>query len=224
MLTSPAKVSDRKPASLLERAVAPVDVASLACFRIAFGAVMAWEVVRYFQKGWISTYYIAPQFHFTYYGFGWVKPWPGPWMYVHFAVLGLASLGIAAGLWYRLSAVVFFLGFTYVFLLEQTNYLNHFYLITLLGFVMIFLPANRALSLDAWLRPALRSDYVPAWTLWILRIQIGLPYFFGGVASSTETGCAESRSEAGWPTGRTSRSSAASSLSSGWGSPSPTAA
>ena len=33
-------VVDRKPATLIERAFAPVDIASLACFRIAFGAVM----------------------------------------------------------------------------------------------------------------------------------------------------------------------------------------
>ena len=51
---------------LVERAFAPVDVASIACFRIAFGAVMAWEVVRYFRHGWIASYFIQPEFHFTY--------------------------------------------------------------------------------------------------------------------------------------------------------------
>jgi hypothetical protein len=38
---------------------------------------MAWEVWRYFSNGWIDGYFIAPEFHFTYYGFGWVKPWAG---------------------------------------------------------------------------------------------------------------------------------------------------
>jgi hypothetical protein len=37
------------------RLFAPVDIASLACFRIAFGALMAWEITRYFSRGWIQT-------------------------------------------------------------------------------------------------------------------------------------------------------------------------
>jgi hypothetical protein len=159
-----------------------VDIASLACFRVAFGAVMVWEVYRYFTKGWIASYYILPEFHFTYYGFGWVRPWPGDGMYVHFAVLGLAALGVTLGLFYRLSAVVFFLGFTYVFLLDQARYLNHFYLISLLAFLLMFLPVHRALSLDARRRPSLRSDTTPAACVWLMRAQVGIPYFYGGVA------------------------------------------
>ncbi len=168
--------------ALAARAFAPVDAASLVCFRLAFGAIMAWEVVRYFSNGWIAAYYIEPTFHFTYFGFGWVRPWPGAGMYVHFAVLGLAALGVALGFAYRLSAAVFFLGITYVFLLDQTYYLNHFYLITLLGLLLLFFPVRGAVSIDARLRPALRSDSAPAWALWLLRAQIAIPYFYGGLA------------------------------------------
>jgi hypothetical protein len=143
---------------------------------------MAWEVVRYLGYGWIAAHYIEPTFHFTYFGFGWVRPWPGSGMYAHFAVLGLAALGMALGCLYRLSAIVFFLAFAYVFLLDQAYYLNHFYLITLLGFLLVFLPVQGAASIDARLSPALRSDSAPAWALWLLRAQIGIPYFYGGVA------------------------------------------
>jgi vitamin K-dependent gamma-carboxylase len=163
-------------------AFAPVDIASLACFRIAFGLVMVWEVYRYASKGWIASYYINPDFHFTYYGFGWVKPWPGPGMYLHFAVLGLSAAGITLGLFYRWSAALFFLAFTYVFLLDQARYLNHFYLISLIAFLLVFLPVHRAVSVDANRRPSLRSDTAPAWSLWLLRAQVGIPYFYGGLA------------------------------------------
>ena len=44
------------------------------------------------------------------------------------------------------------------------------------------LPAHSALSIDALRNPALRSDTAPAWVLWLLRFQIGVPYFFGGIA------------------------------------------
>ena len=86
------------------------------------------------------------------------------------------------GLAYRVSATLFFLGFTYAFLLEQARYLNHFYLICLISFLMIFLPAHRAASLDALWRPSIRSDTAPAWTIWLLRAQIGIVYFYGGLA------------------------------------------
>jgi len=160
----------------------PVDVASLAFFRIAFGSIMVWEVYRYFAMGRIRRYYLEPQFFFSYFGFDWVKPWPGDGMYFHFAALGLLGIFVAFGLFYRVSAVLFFMGFTYVFLLDQSLYLNHFYLVCLVSLLMIFIPAHRAFSLDARWRIARPSDVAPAWTLWLLRAQIGLVYFFGGIA------------------------------------------
>lgn len=159
----------------------PVDISWLALFRILFGSVMLVEVIRYFTKGWIKVFN-ATDFHFGYYGFEWVKPWPDPGMHIHFAVLGLAAACVALGFCYRFMATVFFVGFTHVFLIDETRYLNHFYLICLISFLMIFMPAHRAWSVDAWLKPAVRSDVTPAWTLWLMRAQIGIPYFFGGIA------------------------------------------
>jgi hypothetical protein len=47
---------------------------------------------------------------------------------------------------------------------------------------MIFLPLDRRWSLDARRHPERSSSTVPAWVLWLLRFQIGVPYFFGGIA------------------------------------------
>jgi vitamin K-dependent gamma-carboxylase len=178
-------VAGAKP-GLLERVCAalfePVDISFLVFFRMVFGAIMLWEVYRYFSTGWIRRYYIDPAFYFGYYGFEWVKPWPGNGMYIHFAVLGVVAACLILGFLYRIAAPLFFIGFTYVFLLDQTRYLNHFYLVCLISFLMIFLPANRALSVDALLRPRIRTDVVPAWTLWLLRAQVGIAYFYGGIA------------------------------------------
>jgi hypothetical protein len=165
----------------LSKFFAPVDIAWLVFFRIVFGGVMFVEVCRYFAHHWIEVFNAA-NFHFTYHGFEWVKPWPNAGMHVHFAVLGVAALGVALGFCYRIMATVFFLGFTYVFLLDETRYLNHFYLICLISFLMIFLPAHRAWSIDAWRRPTIRSNMTPQWTLWLMRAQIGVPYIFGGIA------------------------------------------
>ncbi len=164
------------------RLFGPVDIASIVFFRIAFGALMAWEVTRYFSRDWIRAYFVWPTFHFKYYGFGWVEPWPGPGMELHFAALGALALCIMVGLFYRVAAALFFLGFAYVFLLDQAYYLNHFYLIVLLSLILVFVPAHRALSLDAWRRPGLRAATAPAWALWLLRSQVGIPYLYAGLA------------------------------------------
>jgi len=175
------------PSALAERTrtsrwFEPVDAASLVAFRIAFGLLMFVEVIRYFYHGWIGRNFIVPTFHFTYFGFDWVRPWAGPGMHVHFAALGILALFVAAGIWYRASAALFFVGFTHVFLLDQARYLNHFYLICLLSFLLVFVPAHRSFSVDAWRRSEIRSDVVPAWTVNLLRAQIGIPYFYAGVA------------------------------------------
>lgn len=169
-------------AELRERLRAPVDAASLAAFRILFGLVMAWESWRYFHHDWVRWLYVEPTFHFTYYGFGWVRPWPGDGMYWHWAALGVLGACIAAGFCYRAAAVLFFVGFTHVFLIDQANYLNHFYLVCLLAFLLCWVPAHRTWSVDAWLRPRLRSPTVPAWSLHLLRFQVGIVYVYGGVA------------------------------------------
>ncbi len=160
----------------------PVDISFLVFFRILFGGILLWEVYRYFTYGWITRYFVEPAVTFTYYGFSWVKPWPARGMYIHFFVLGLAAACVMAGFLYRIAAPVLFIAFTYSFLLDQTRYLNHFYLVCLISFLMCFLPAQRAFSVDALLRRKIRSDVVPAWTLWLLRAQVGIPYFYGGIA------------------------------------------
>jgi hypothetical protein len=103
-------------------------------------------------------------------------------MYVHFYALGALALCIAVGFLYRLSATLFALGYTYIFLIDQTLYQNHYYLICLVSLLMIFVPAHRTLSVDARLWPNTRSSFIPAWPLWLLRAQIAIVYFFGGVA------------------------------------------
>jgi vitamin K-dependent gamma-carboxylase len=166
----------------LGRLFAPVDIASLVFFRIAFGVIMVWEVAKYFVHGWIRTYYIDPSFHFTYYGFGWVQPWPGYGMYLHFLVLGVLAACVALGLWYRVSIVLFFVAFTYVYLLDQALYLNHFYLAALVSFLMIFVPAQRLFSIDVLRKPEIRSETSPAWSVWMLAAQMAIVYLYGGLA------------------------------------------
>jgi vitamin K-dependent gamma-carboxylase len=168
-------------ANVQRRDFAPVDIASLVFFRLVFGLLMIWEVWLYWSHDWIGLFWIKPRFLFKFYGFSWVQPWPGNGLYIHWAVLGVLALFITVGFLYRASTALFFVGLTYVFLLDEAQYLSHFYLLCLFSFLLIFVPAHRAFSVDAWLRPKLRSQMTPAWALWLLRFQIGAVYFFSGL-------------------------------------------
>lgn len=190
MMLNPARLVRAQGAlsvtRLLDRAAVagsrPVSGASAAAFRIAFGALGVIAVIRFAARGWIDEFYIAPEHHFTYSGFWWVQPWPGWGMYAHFALLGLAALGVALGYRYRLSIAAFFLLFTYVELLDKTTYLNHYYLVSWLSFLMAFMPLHRTASLDARRSPHPLNGTVPVWVIWTLRAQLGAVYLFSGVA------------------------------------------
>lgn len=179
MLLRPLQRCRRRIAVQLE---APVDVASLAVFRILFGLLMAASAARFVLKGWVHTSFVEPAFHFHYEGLAFIRPWPEPGMYVHFAVLTAASLGVAFGFWYRASAIVLVLAFSYVELLDKATYLNHYYLATLLAVLLACLPAGRAFSVDAVRAPERRVDRIPAWMLGTLRLQVAVVYVFAGVA------------------------------------------
>lgn len=160
----------------------PLDPASLVLFRVIFGLLNLLSVLRFASKGWIEEIYIRPTFHFSYWGFEWIRPWPGVGMYWHFGVLGLASLGIMLGCYYRLSVIIFFLAFTSLELMEKATYLNHYYFISLVSFLMIFMPLGRVGSVDVWRTPEWRLEQLPGWVVWTLRVQLGLVYFFAGLA------------------------------------------
>jgi len=160
----------------------PVAIAPLITFRILFGGLMAVGALRFMAKGWIEKLYGEPVFFFKYYGFEWVRVFDVPGMYVLYAAIALSAACIMVGLFYRVASVVFFLTFTYAELTDATNYLNHYYLVCLLALLLIFLPAHRCFSLDVWRRPQWRATHVPAWTIKLLMLQLGIVYFCAGYA------------------------------------------
>ncbi|WP_452224304.1 HTTM domain-containing protein [Lacinutrix chionoecetis] len=154
--------------------------APLAVFRIGFGLMMLYGMIRYWAKGWIESVYIAPQFHFKYYGFEWVKT-PGDYTYLLFAICGLAAFFVAIGFKYRLAIITFFLSFTYIELMEKTTYLNHYYFISILSFLMIFLPAHKYFSVDAY-RNNLQYKNIPKWTIDSIKLLLAIVYVYAGLA------------------------------------------
>jgi len=184
----------RTSAELRARLLAPVDAAWLAAFRVIYGILLAVSMGRFIAYGWIDSFFVAPRFHFKYWGFAWVEPLPGPLLHGLFALLFVLALSLAAGLLYRASALLFALGLAYVELLDVTTYLNHYYLAALLAGLLATAPAARVWSVDAWLRRRRQHAERPlerapapvvarAW-LWLFRFQIGVVYTFAGLAKA----------------------------------------
>lgn len=167
--------------SVKARALQPVDAASLNVFRLTFGLLLTLELARFFLHGWIDSHFLAPSFLFKYQGFGWVALPPGDRIYWVFGVIGALSIMVALGLFYRLAIVGLFCGFSYVFLLEQANYLNQYYLVLCVLLLLCFLPAERGWSLDSRRRGGDRCRTVPRWTIWALRGQFELMLIFAGL-------------------------------------------
>jgi hypothetical protein len=180
MLDADARWSRRIAAAALR----PVDIASLAAFRIIFGVIMFAGILRFLATGWIEKMYGEPSFFFSYAGFDWVRPWPVWAMYLHYSVLAVLALAIAFGAFHRIACALFVAGFAYTQLIDVTNYLNHHYLVVLVGIQLALLPANAMWSVDARRRPALRRATIPAWMVWLLRFQIGVVYVFAGLAKA----------------------------------------
>ncbi len=160
---------------------APVDPSSVVFFRVTFGLLMVWHLREYLLTDKVHLFTEANVL-FKFYGFEWVQPGPEWAMRGLFWVQATAALFIALGFLYRVSATVFVVINVYVMMLETALVNNHDYLITLLGLLLIFVPAHQRGSLDAAFDSTKRSATIPAWALWVLRFQIAVPYTFGALA------------------------------------------
>ncbi len=159
----------------------PEDASALVVFRMGFGLIMFFDMLRY---GWyfnVSERYANTDFHFKYLGFGWVEAPPGDglqWLLTGLAVLAAM---IATGFLYRWATLLFTLGFTWFFLMDRAQYLNHFYMVWLFCVIMCIVPANRMWSLDSRLRRVQRSTVSPVWARWLLVAQLEIILIYAGL-------------------------------------------
>ena len=164
----------------------PVDGAGLAAWRATVGGGLAcWALKQLVDRGdgrtWAQAYWVDPPMHFKYRGFDWVTAPPEPYLSMLVVAVALAGLALAVGLFTRVSAALAAAGFAWLFLLERTSYQNHYYLLTLVSWAAVLLPLGNVWSADN-LRLGRAPRPVPRWAVWLVRFQVGVPYFFGGVA------------------------------------------
>ena len=125
-----------------------VDNSALIFFRIAFGLLIALEAIGGIFTGWVRRTLVEPDFTFNFIGFEFLQPLPGDLMYYYYAVMGIFGILVMIGFKYRFSMFCYTLMWAAVYLMQKSSYNNHYYLLMLLCFIMIFLPAHKALSYD----------------------------------------------------------------------------
>ncbi len=170
-----------RPLQGLARLFEPRDIGGLIFLRVGLGLVLAAEGLFRMRSDEAEMFYYETIYRFSYPGFGWILPLDersGDAMLAGMVLLGLC---FAAGFFYRMAAAGYLVLSAYFLLYDQAIYVNHYYLMWLLVFLMVWMPAHRAWSVDVLMRRQLRSETAPTWCWWLIRFQIALVYFFAGL-------------------------------------------
>lgn len=160
----------------------PADNSALVLFRMVFGFLMAYHCLHFMWSGKLAHNFIDPPFTFSFIGFEWLQPLPGIGMYIYFALMALLALLLMAGAWYRPVSVMLAMMWTAVYLMQKSNYNNHYYLMLLLSWLMCLMPANKAFSVDAKRDPAIRSDTCGRWVYLLFMAQTAIIYFYAAIS------------------------------------------
>jgi len=160
----------------------PVSAGSLVLFRVALGFTCAIWAADYLHSGRGVLLCRPDSFHFTWPGFGWVRPWPGGGMQLQFLAMALAGVAFACGLATQLSNFLLAFGMTHFFLIDRTNYQNHYYLLMLLTWLSLCLPVARFWSIDAYAGVLPGGQKVSRGALFLVQFHAALPYVFGGLS------------------------------------------
>ena len=159
-----------------------IDNSPLVVFRIFFGFLVACESFGAILTGWVKRVLIDPQVTFSFIGFEWLKPLPGFGMYFYFIAMGVFGLAIMLGYRYRIAIISYTILWAGVYFMQKTAYNNHYYLLLLISFLMIFLPSNSYASLDVRQNRIKEENTMPYWISLLFIIQVAIVYVFASIA------------------------------------------
>lgn len=158
-----------------------IDNTGLALWRIAFGLLISIEAFGAILTGWVRVTLVKTEFTFNFIGFDFLQPLPGYGMYYYFLLMGCFGLMVMVGYKYRWAMVAYALMWTSVYLMQKTAYNNHYYLLMLVCWLMVFFPANRYLSLDAK-KQGYRKYHMPRWVKVVFIGQIWIVFTYAAIA------------------------------------------
>ncbi|MGO2294856.1 MAG: HTTM domain-containing protein [Psychroflexus halocasei] len=159
-----------------------VDNSALVVFRVFFGVLIFLESWGAILTGWVRRVLVEPEFTFNFIGFDFLQYLQGPYMYVHFFIMGVFGIMVAVGYRYRLSIIGFTVFWTIAYLMQKSSYNNHYYLLILISLMMCFFPAHRYHSLDVKKGYVKESISMPNWVnVWVIT-QLFIVYSFASIA------------------------------------------
>ncbi|CAM4358202.1 HTTM domain-containing protein [Flavobacterium terrigena] len=159
-----------------------IDNSGLVIFRILLGLLIASESFGAILLGWVEAVFVQSKFTFNFIGFDFLQVLHGEKMYAYFFTMGILGLLITFGLFYRFVMIAFTIMWTAVYLIQKEHYNNHYYFLILICIIMIFLPANGKLSVDAKLFPKIKQTKIPRWMPYLLIFQLAILYFYAAIA------------------------------------------
>lgn len=142
----------------------------LRLLRQVIGVWFLVDLLSMLFSGYVNEAYVSPEFNFAFYGFEWIKPLPGIWMYVLFVLLSLLCLGIIFGYRLRVCLTLFLIGFGYVFFCDIVYTLNKFYLFLILAFVLLMVGDSS------------RDALIASWKVRIFQALVVLIYTYSGIS------------------------------------------
>lgn len=159
-----------------------IDNTSLVLFRVLFGLLITLEAWGAIATGWVTRVLVEPKFTFNFIGFDFLQYLQGPYMYVHFFIMGVFGIGVMLGYKYKWSILGYTIFWVCAYFMQKSSYNNHYYLLLLLCFIMYLLPAHKNFSLDTKNNDALREISMPNWVRLFIIFQLWIVYTYASVA------------------------------------------
>lgn len=170
----------------------PVSGGSLALLRVGVGTALAWRAAFLaseesgLSRLWLLISGDQVAWRIPWPGLEAVGPWPEPWMTVQLWALIAVSALLAVGAWPRLMAALACFAWTHTWLCDAMLGHDDAYLLSLLTFLLIWMPSGRRFAVGNLLRRLVRRpalpDTVPRWCVGLLRAQFCLVWTFAGLA------------------------------------------
>ena len=159
-----------------------IDNSSLIIFRIIFGLLITLEAWGAITTGWVNEVLVSPDFTFNFLGLDFLQYLQGPYMYIHFVIMGCFGLMVMLGFRYKIGIYGYTIFWMAAYFMQKSAYNNHYYLLILILFFMCLAPAHRYFSLDVKRNPELARISMPNWIRVFIIGQLWVVYTFASVA------------------------------------------
>jgi len=148
----------------------------LGLFRILFGLAMLFQFFKISKR--ISFFKDPEYLYFPYPELDWMPVFSTNGMWMLFVAGLIATILFTIGVFHKYSAAIMTFVYGYFFSLDSMYYNNHYYLIFLIGFLMIFARADAAFTP----LKSRKEDSASNWNYIIFQFQIAIVFFYGGLS------------------------------------------